>query len=264
MTKPNFEYAEQAQTAILLEEACSENPFVAENTYLFGYDINELTQKKSFFDTLILLFTGELPSQSQASMLEKLFISLCNLGPRHDGVRAGMIAGVSKANNSNLLAVGLLASSGEKDGALEVEQAMLFIKKYVGQKIEITNPISADEERFAPGFGSVYGSIDKRVEQLSQILSRSVTVSSEWPCLTWSTQLATKLKPQQQSLLASGLCAAVFCDLGIGAREGIALYQLMIAPGIAAHAMEQTHKPITAIPLLNDDSYEIDTQPKHT
>ena len=55
--------------------------------------------------------------------------------------------------------------------------------------------------------------------------------------------------------LKTGIAAAVFCELGIGARESVGLFQLICAPGIFAHGVEQTHKPITAIPMLADEQH---------
>ena len=58
--------------------------------------------------------------------------------------------------------------------------------------------------------------------------------------------------------LSVGVAAAVFADLGFHPRYGAGLFQLLSAPGLLAHGMEQANKPITAMPFVSDNAYVID------
>ena len=61
----------------------------------------------------------------------------------------------------------------------------------------------------------------------------------------------------RRGILDTGLIAAVAVSLGIGKRESIGLYQIARAPGIFAQGIEQSHKPITAIPMLSDEEVHL-------
>jgi citrate synthase len=58
--------------------------------------------------------------------------------------------------------------------------------------------------------------------------------------------------------LTTGVAAAVFCDLGFQPKIGGALFQLLGAPGLAAHGLELANKPITAMPYISDENYVIE------
>ena len=262
-SKQDFVYAKKAQTAIYLEQADPQNPYVASSNFLHGYDVVELMQKKSFANALLLLFTGELPEQHKVQLLERLMIALLNLGPRHPAVKASMVAGVSKANVEHLLPIGLSVLGGDANGAKEVEQAMLFLQKHyhlpideVHEQLAIKCPdTSRGELHVCPGFGSHYGGIDTFAIKIVESLISDDLAISEYKYIYWAQAFANSLAEYNMGWLKTGIAAAVFCELGIGARESIGLFQLICAPGIFAHGVEQTHKPITAIPMLSDEQH---------
>jgi citrate synthase len=261
--KKDFVYANKAQTDIYLEQASSVNPYIAENNFLHGYDVLELMQKKSFVSVLLLLFTGELPETHKVTLLERLMVALINLGPRHPAVKASMVAGVSKANIEHLLPIGLSVLGGESNGAKEVEKSMLFLQKHLEQPIEkvidelsLNSPESnVGEFHVCPGFGNQYGSVDEFAIKIVESLIPDDIEHREFKYITWAKSFADLLGQHNMGWLKTGIAAAVFCELGIGARESVGLFQLICAPGVFAHGAEQTHKPITAIPMLSDEQH---------
>lgn len=261
--KKDFVYAKKAQTSIYLEQPSSINPYVAKTNFLHGYDVLELMQKKSFVSVLLLLFTGELPEEKNVTLLERLMIALVNLGPRHPAIKASMVAGVSKANVEHLLPIGLSVLGGESNGAKEVEKSMLFLQKYVDQPVEkVLEKLSVNipdnklgEFHVSPGFGNQYGSVDEFAVKMVASLVTNNSEFKEFKYISWAQRFADSLAQYNMGWLKTGIAAAVFCELGIGARESIGLYQLICAPGVFAHGVEQTHKPITAIPMLSDEQH---------
>ena len=262
-SKKDFVYANKAQTSIYLEQACEQNPYIASSNFLHGYDVVELIQKKSFVSVLLLLFTGELPAQHNVQLLERLMIALLNLGPRHPAVKASMVAGVSKANVEHLLPIGLSVLGGAANGAKEVEQAMLFIQKYSHQAVnEVHQELGIErldndhgEMHVCPGFGSHYGGIDVFALKIASTIIADNADIEQYKYISWAQTFAQSLAQYDMGWLKTGIAAAVFCELGIGARESVGLFQLICAPGIFAHGVEQTHKPITAIPMLSDEQH---------
>lgn len=256
----NFGYAKKTTTNITYEEPSQDNPFVPKSSYLHGYNILDLVEKKSFVEVLFLLFTSELPSTQQTTLLNALMVGLINPGPRSPDVRASMTAGVSKSNPSHLLPIGLLAGSGLQNGASEVEKSMLFLRESFDKKNAFITDFkksqkkeNAPEIKIAPGFGSHYGSRCHVIHQLADYLA---TLSESSSILKWVHSQILEIEESDFGWLSTGLAAAVFLDLGIKAREGIALFQLLTSPGIAAHGFEQTHKPLSSMPFLDDSQYE--------
>ncbi|WDE01169.1 hypothetical protein [Thalassomonas actiniarum] len=260
--KKDFVYADKAQTNILLELPSDNNPYVTKTAYLHGYDVLELMAKKSFVETLLLLFTGELPPPEKVKLLEQLMVGLMNPGPRHPAVKAAMVAGVSKANAEHLLPVGLTVLGGKSNGAKEVELAMIFLQEnkeklpeeVVSQLLKTSHQETVQGEfHLTPGFGNNYGSIDEFADGLAAQLFNAVNNSAE--VIAWGKAFNETLKVHDMGWLKTGIAAAVFCELDLSPRQGNGFFQLLCAPGILAHGVEQTHKPITAIPMLSDEQH---------
>ena len=264
--KRDFVYAGKTQTNILLEIPAKTNPYVSQKNYIHGYDLAELVSQKSFVDTLLLLFTGELPSLADKQLFERLMVALINLGPRHPAVKASMVAGVSKTNTEHLLPIGLNVLAGEQNGALEVANAVSFIQQHLPHNPQLlANDLMANykaervqgEAHLVAGFGNQYGSIDELCQSLANHVLQPYIENNtkQAAALTWVLEFCQCLNQHNLGLLKTGLAAAVFCQLGIPARESIGLFQIICAPGIFAHGVEQTHKPITAMPMLADEQH---------
>ncbi len=243
----DFVYASSASSRITEEIAAPGQPFVAAAQRIAGYDLLALTQQRSFSDVLLLLLTGELPDKPKSQLLEKLLIALCNAGPRHPATRAVMTAGVSKARAEHLLPIGLEVLGGERQGAAEVARAWQFLAH------QLEHPDTALPPAPPAGFGQLYGTADPLQADLLNLLAAQTGAGA---ALKLCLQLQKQLAPLEAGILDTGLCAACSLDLGIGARESIGLFQLLRAPGLLAHGMEQTHFPITAAPLLDDKDYD--------
>jgi len=258
--KEKFDYAQKTTTSICFEKPLESNPFVAENRYLFGYELTELTQKKSFLEVLLLLNTGEFPSEDAVTLMNALMIALINLGPRNPAVRAAMVAGISKTNTAHILPIGLNVLGGEIDGTIEVERSMHFIKKHMNEphelalkRIDLSSDCNTSQHRLIPGLGTAYGQKDIVCCNLAKHIG---TLNGAGNAFHWFSQLIDNIGRNDIDWLPTGLAAAVFLDLGISPREGAAMFQLICAPGILAHGLEQTHKPIKSMPFLEDSQYE--------
>jgi len=259
--KNSFGYAKKTTTAIYYEKPSKKNPFLAESVHLYGYDLIELTQKKSFIEVLLLLNTGELPAPNSVELMNALMIGLINPGPRNPAVRAAMTAGISKTNTAHLLPIGLMVLGGADGGAAEVETSMSFIEESYASKKEILLLFKSKYQvskngdlKVAPGFGSSYG---QQCIISNHLAKHLVGLAGAGKYLKWLQQAIINSGNLSLGWLPVGLAAAVFLDLGIKPREGIALFQLLCAPGISAQALEQTHKPLSSMPFLEDDQYEL-------
>jgi len=256
----NEAFVDKTETRIWYEEPSKDNPYIAENNLCHGYDILELAKKRSFVDTLYLLFRGELPSKEDSIILEHLMIALINPGPRHPATQSAMNAGVGKTDPAHILPIGLTILGGEYSGASEVEPCMRFLRKNRKRPVnEVVDKLlkekASDDDFLTPGFGSKFGSIEIMTQKfVDQILY----LNKDQQTLYWANEFSKKMNAYNVGWLPTGLAAAVFSDLGFQPRTCIGLFQLLSAPGLLAHGMELANKPVTAMPFISDENYVIE------
>lgn len=258
------QFAPRLQTHIWYESPSADNPYIPSQCRLHGYDTFELLEKRSFVDVFYLLFQGELPSAERARLLESLMIGLINPGTRHPATRAAINTGIGKTDTAHILPISLLAIGGRHLGANEVPDAMRFLNKhYRKNPQEVINTLLETASRpqegdwhITPGFGSRFGGIDVIPTRLAEALAG---YPGDTPALDWGIRFAALLEEQAGcGWLTTGVAAAVFSDLGIHPRAGAGLFQLVCAPGLLAHGLEMSNKPITAMPFIDDDHYVIE------
>ena len=258
----NDVFAERTATKIWQEIENPQNPYLADTCLCHGYDLLELTQKRSYVDVLYLLFRGELPGSDEARLLEQLMIALINPGPRHPATRAAMNAGVGSTDREHILPIALSIYGGSHLGAAEVEPAMDFLRKQrkhnpqqLAQEL-IANgapPIEGDWH-IAPGFGSRFGGVDPMPAKFADHLAG---LPGQHETLMWGCAFADALNARSLGWLTPAVAAAVFTDLGFTPRAGAGLFQLLGAPGLLAHGIELSNKPVTAMPFIKDENYVI-------
>lgn len=267
----NEEFTQRTATKIWDERPSDDNPYIASTVKCHGYDLFELLKKKSFVDVFFLLFKGELPSSEESELLEALMIGLINPGPRHAATRAAMNAGVGKTNPIHILPIGLSVLGGNHHGAGIVDAAMRFFRKNqkqdallfakeLMQRFTANKEIKSDDKTDffcdeCPGFGSLYGGIDLISENLVEVL---VNKAGAGPALKWGVKVSEISQESGVGWLSTGIASAVFADLGFHPRIGGSLFQLIRAPGIAAHGIELANKHFTAMPFVKDEDYLIE------
>ncbi|MFL0800318.1 MAG: citrate synthase [Agarilytica sp.] len=257
-------FSERVATRIWKEVPSDTNPYVAKGAHLHGYDIRELANNKSFVDVFFLLFRGELPSIQEKKLLETMMVLFINPGPRHPATRAAMNAGVGKTNVGHILPIGSSLLGGDYLGGGKIEKAMRFFrknsKKTAQEVFEVAHksgPFNCEDGMIEslPGFGRVYGDVDQLAEHFSSQLS---DLSEEKSALRWGCELSKHLNQVGYGWMIQGVASAIFSDLGFQPRSGVALFQLISAPGVVAHGLELSNKPITAMPYISDDNYVIE------
>lgn len=243
-------FVEKAKTSIAYEVPHAENPFLADQHYWHGYDSLELAKQRDFTDVLLLMLRGELPSPADKALLNTLMVALANPGPRHPAVRAGMNASIGKTRPEHFLPIACSVLGGQEGGAGEISFAMRFIQANLKQPL---SDILTKEQ--CPGFGSRYGQPDP---YLQKILTAIKPLTAAGDAINWCVDVNNALLEKGEGILASGLCAAVFSDLGIGMYQAVPLYQLICSPGIIAHAAEYAREPRTSLPFVTDANYDIE------
>ena len=259
----NEPFVSRTATRIWHETPSDDNPYIASATMCHGYDLVELMEKRSFVDVFYLLFRGDLPSVSEAQLLKQLMVALINPGPRHPATRAAMNVGVGKTSPLHILPIATAVLGGDYMGGGEIEPAMRFFRKQQDSNVEhflsevfATLPEKTPENiaQALPGFGARNGGIEIMA---TEVANQLVNLDAAGKALHWVCELNVMLQPKGVGILMTGVAAAVFADLGFQPRTGGSLFQLMGAPGLLAHGLELANKPITAMPFVSDEHYEI-------
>lgn len=252
-------FAERASTAICEEIPQPENPFVAARVLWQGYDSLELMRHRSLVDVVFLLLKGELPTDGQRKLLEKILIILANPGPRHPSVRGVMNASVSKTKLPHLLPIGLVLAGGEQQGSTEVLHAMRFLRENMhadaadaANRVRHQMRVDSDSRWTAAGFGSRFSAIDSYAEGVVKTLSES---NPKLDTFSWGSEFCHNFPDIPVGWLMTGVAAAAFVELDFSAELGSGLYQMAVCPGLLAHGLEQARKPVTDMPFVSDDNY---------
>lgn len=260
----NEPFVERTATRIWSEQPSADNPYIATHALCYGYDLFELMDKRSFVDVFYLLFRGELPTKSDAQLLQSLMIALINPGPRHPATRAAMNVGVGKTDPAHILPIASAVLGGDYLGGGVIESSMRFLRKQQNTDpqdfahsflLQHKPPQNAEAEKLIPGFGQRHGGIDLLTKNIATQLLK---LDAAGKALQWGSELAAQLEAEGFGWQVTGLAAAVFADLGFHPRAGGSLFQLLGAPGLVAHGIELANKPITAMPFVSDENYVIE------
>lgn len=248
-------------TDICLETPTPSNPYLADKRYLQGYDIEDLCAKVNPVDILFLQFTGNLPPSIESrKILEMLMVYLAIPSPREPASRAAIAVGLSKTNAEHILPISLMSAGGENAGAAEVQSCYQFITDNLdGSPKQLAKQLIAQwqadsQSHICPGFGQLYGDID---DITGRVFASIVNTMPEGKTLSWLRAFNEALNEHNVGILEIGLAAGVFHQLSMRHRESVGLYQLLKAPGLLAYGMEQTHKPVSTMPILEDSQYEL-------
>jgi citrate synthase len=262
VTKRDEKHSTRPITRIWQEVPAPDDPYNPTQALCHGYDLFALVKNVSFIEVLYLLFRGELPSASQAELLEKWWIASINPGPRHPATRAAMNAAVGKTNAVHFLPIALSVLGGGHLGAEEVRQAMRFMRKHleddpqsVAEELLQSPRPPAGDWHIAPGFGTRFGGLDRIANQTAALLAE---LSGAGPAARWASRFVQVLTPNELGWLDPGVAAAVLLDLGFDEYAAMGLFQLSRAPGVLAHGIEMVGQPTTALPFPDDDHYLIE------
>ncbi len=256
-------YVKRTATRLWQELPAADNAYITAQSRCHGYDLMQLMQKRSFVDVLYLLFRGELPTADEASLLEALMVAFINPGPRHPATRAAMNAGIGKTDPGLILPIALTTLSGKHNGAGSLEEGMRFLRQQQRKPAQDTArqllttiewPAEGDCN-IAPGFGSHYSGIDNMSQQIAGHLLQMPAAGT---ALSWGQQFARALAEEGMGWLTTGIVAAVLTDLGFQPRAAAGIYQIISAPGLFAHGVELANKPMTAMPFIADEDYQIE------
>lgn len=246
-------FADKIETKISSEESPEHNPYHVKKQLIHGYDHLDLLDNCNFADVIYLLLRGNLPSKKDSVLFNKVALALINPGPRHPATQASITAGVGKTDTVNILPITLGVYGGDFDGAGDMENTIRFFRKASRKPVDVYEKMALNKE--IPSITQHYGDADTYANIL---LSKLRPYAMEGKVFSWLYQLQALIYPNNIGVTKTSIAAAVFADLGFQPRQGAALMQLLAAPGLLAHGLEFSNKPVTAMLFEPDETYQIE------
>ncbi|NQY86409.1 MAG: citrate synthase [Colwellia sp.] len=246
-------FASKIETKITCEQSPEHNPYHVNKQLIHGYDHLDLLDNCNFADVIYLLLRGNLPSEKDSILFNKLALALINPGPRHPAAQASITAGVGNTDIVNILPIALGVYGGTFDGAGNMENTIRFFRKAAKKPV-----IEFEEEALNKKIPSITQHYGDANTYANILLDKLKPYANEGKVFSWLTQLQALIYPKNIGATKTSIAAAVMADLGFQPRQGAALMQLLAAPGLLAHGLEFTNKPVTAMLFEPDETYHIE------
>ncbi len=258
-------FASTVKTSVMFEKENEQNPWLADELYIGGYNYLELLEHCSHAEMIWLLLTQEIPNQSQLAQLNFLLNLPAAFGPRHQGVRAVMQAAVSKTHIQHLLPTGMMTSAGQVNGSEEITSCVKFVSTHSKTSVNslsdtlltqtaTPDAFLQDEFNGIPGTGNLYGDQDKLVDT---IMIKAVSCLSESSHLTWLKALKERLNQHNSGIRLPLVIAAYGLDMGLNHKQITLLFQLGLSPVLAAFGIEKSWESHTSMPFISDENYHM-------
>ncbi|MGJ8691179.1 MAG: hypothetical protein ACSHW0_01710 [Thalassotalea sp.] len=247
------QFATKLETKITFEQAPQHNPYHVEQQLIHGYDHLDLIDNCHFLDVFFLLLKGNLPTAKESLLFNKLAVTLINPGLRHPAAQASVVAGAGKSDTVNILPITLGVYGGSFDGAGNVETTIRFLRKAANQPP--VNFVAQALNNELPSITQLYGDADTYANIL---LDKLKTYAGGGKVFAWIYQLQFQIYPKNFGITKTTITAAILADLGFQPRAAASIMQLFAAPGLLAHGLEYSNKPLTAMLFETDQNYTIE------
>ena len=226
-----------------------------------GYNIVELMEKKSFAEVVFLLLKGELPSPTEAKMMEAILVSSVDHGVTPPSSLATRVVASGGNPLNAAIAGGILTIGDSHGGAMEKCAKILQEWAAKGDNIEeiadeLLDHIKSTKLRM-PGFGHRLHKTDPRTVKMFEIADKNNFTGKH-------IQLAKALENRlvtgsgkKLPINVDGAIGAVMSDMGFDYRIGKGFFIISRCAGLIAHAYEELtrYKPMRKLGLTN---YEYD------
>jgi len=216
-----------------------------------GYAIEQLIGAVTFPQMIWLMLKGEIPTASQAALLEAALVAAVDHGPQAPSIAIARMAVTCGLPLNGAVASAVNVLDDVHGGA--GEQCMELyadVHRRMEGGAEIGLAVAAAIDNFIshsgpiiPGFGHRFHPIDPRSPRLLELVDRAVaegTVSGRFAAISRAIEAdLERRKSRRIPMNIDGATAVVFSELGFETPLGRGLFILSRSVGILAHAWEQ-------------------------
>jgi citrate synthase len=220
---------------------------------LRGYPIEELIGNVSYAQTVWLMLRGDLPTASQARLLEAALVAAVDHGPQAPSIAIARMAMTCGIGLQSAIASGVNALGDVHGGAgesclqllTEIQSALPPENVEEALRANVLSMVDAARasRRHVPGFGHRFHPVDPRVPRLTELMRASIEVgviSGRFleiaQMIEWT--LAERLG-RNVPMNIDGITATFYAELGFAPPLARGLFVLSRSVGLLAHAWEQ-------------------------
>jgi citrate synthase len=216
-----------------------------------GYPIEQLIGAITFPQMMWLMVRGELPTSSQARLLEAALVASVDHGPHAPSIAISRMAITCGAelNNAMASAINVLADvhGGAGQQCMEFYQ-MIRRRSASGLDLEAAVEAALPEYqekhgKIVGGFGHRWHPIDPRTAPLLSMVQECADageITGEYIGIARAVEaVLTRMKGKPIPMNIDGSTAVIFSELGFEPDMGRGLFILSRSVGILSHAWEQ-------------------------
>jgi citrate synthase len=217
-----------------------------------GYEIQDLIGKISFPEMIWLMTRGDLPTPSQARLLEAALVASVDHGPHAPSIAIARMASTCGISLNNAMASAINVLGDTHGGA---GQDCMVLYELVRSKLDAGIRLSdaadlalaetiAAKGKIIAGFGHRFHPVDPRAAPLLSLVEAAAgqgIVGGGYVAIGREVEAAIQRLTQKPiPMNIDGATAVIFCELGFAPPMGRGLFILSRSVGILAHAWEQT------------------------
>ena len=219
-----------------------------------GYAIQDLIGNVTFAQMIWLMLRGELPSTTQAKLLEACLVASVDHGPHAPSIAIARIAATTGIELNNVMASAVNVLGDVHGGA--GQQCMALMEEIAADpKSQSDLPAAIDKAldafiaehgKIIPGFGHRWHPVDPRCAPILAMVEEARAkgeVSGRYGAIGREIEAGIKRRTGKDiPMNIDGVTAAVFCELGFAPPLGRGLFILSRSVGILSHAWEEISK----------------------
>ena len=215
-----------------------------------GHHIQDLIGTVSFPQMIWLMLRGELPSETQARLLEAALVAAVDHGPQAPSIAAARMAVTCGLGLNGALASAVNMLDDVHGGAGEQAVELYRTIEAAGgpEKAEaMIHRWQSERSPFVPGFGHRFHKPeDPRAPRLLTLVdeaAREGTVSGRYAAIGRAVQeVLNAAKGTPVPMNIDGATAVIYAELGFEPPLARGLFCLSRAVGVLAHAWEQAQQ----------------------
>ncbi|NKY48863.1 citryl-CoA lyase [Nocardia vermiculata] len=217
---------------------------------LRGYPIEDLIGGAGLVRTIWMMVRGELPTNEQASLLEKALVAAVDHGPQAPSIAAARMAATCGVGLQGAMSTGVGMLGDVHGGAGQQCMQLLVAIEAASESSDIVGAVGASLSEFrrtgrhVPGFGHRFHPRDPRRDPLLHAVADQAArglVSGRYLAVAeeLERQLAARCS-RPVPLNIDGATAVVYSELGFPPELGRGLFVLSRSVGILAHSWEES------------------------
>jgi citrate synthase len=226
-----------------------------------GYDIEDVVSNLDFAGTAFLLVRGEAPSEVESRVFNAMLAAVTD----HGISPSQAVTRYTAASGSPIqasVAAGVLTIGDYHGGAGEITAGLLvdYDEASEGESIEtvaetlVTDRLEAGKR--IPGYGHTeHPQGDPRTPVLLD-LARGAGVTGRYTNLALAVEDALEATGQKLPMNINGVVAALLLDLGFEPSFARPFVIMARAPGLIAHAIEETERERRWRPVAGGTTYD--------